>query len=138
MSTATTEQAIIKALENNPFCAFGTVENNKPRVRYMALYNDGLHIHLATDRKTHKVEELEQNPNCYLLLGYEKGGNNEVVQIEATCKVSSDSELKQRVWKDEFKKWLDGPDDPDYVVLDITPQMIEYIDQDGNRQTWEA
>lgn len=137
MSTAQ-EQAITQALSNNPFCALGTVENNKPKVRYMALYNDGLSIHLATDRKTHKVDELEQNPNCYLLAGYEKGGNGEVIEIEATCSVSSDDDLKKRVWKDEFKKWFSGPEDPDYVVLDIKPQTIEYTDQDGNKQTWNG
>ncbi|MEW4371167.1 pyridoxamine 5'-phosphate oxidase family protein [Paenibacillus kandeliae] len=138
MSTSTEEQAIVKALSNNPFCAFGTVEDNKPKVRYMALYNEGLNIHLATDRKTHKVEELEQNPNCYLLLGYEKGGNNEVVEVQATATVSDNAELKQRVWKDNFTQWFSGPDDPDYVVLDIKPQTIEYTDQDGNKQTWQG
>ncbi|ANF95371.1 pyridoxamine 5'-phosphate oxidase family protein [Paenibacillus bovis] len=138
MSQTSVEQSIVKALEENRFCAFGTVENNKPKVRYMAVYNEGLNIHLATDRKTQKVDELEQNPNCYLLLGYEKGGNNEVIEIEATCAVSTNDELKQRVWKDEFKNWFSGPDDPDYVVLDITPQTIEYTDKEGQKQTWNG
>ncbi|MCZ4152206.1 general stress protein, partial [Escherichia coli] len=30
------EQQIIGALENNPYCSFSTVENGKPKARYMA------------------------------------------------------------------------------------------------------
>lgn len=138
MNKTAEEQAILTALEGNPFCALGTVENDKPKVRYMALYNEGLNIHLATNRKTHKVEELEKNPNCYVLLGYEKGGTNQVVEIEGVSSVSTDDELKKRVWKDEFTQWFSGPEDPDYVILDIKPQTIEYTDQDGNKKTWTA
>ena len=48
MNQTELEQNIVKALENNPFCSFSTVENGKPKSRYMALFNDGLNIHLAT------------------------------------------------------------------------------------------
>ena len=47
-----------------------------------------MNIHLATNRRTHKVEELENNPNVSLLLGYEAGGSKEVVEIEGTCEVT--------------------------------------------------
>ncbi|MDQ1236931.1 general stress protein 26 [Paenibacillus sp. SORGH_AS306] len=69
MSKTAEEQAILTALEGNPFCALGTVENDKPKVRYMALYNEGLNIHLATNRKTHKVEELEKKSELLCIVG---------------------------------------------------------------------
>ncbi|MDQ1236932.1 general stress protein 26 [Paenibacillus sp. SORGH_AS306] len=72
------------------------------------------------------------------MLGYEKGGTNQVVEIEGVSAVSTDDELKKRVWKEEFKEWFSGPEDPDYVILDIKPQTIEYTDQDGNKKTWTA
>lgn len=66
------EQLIIKALDDNKFGSFGTIEEgNKPKVRYMAIFHEGLKIYLATNRKTHKVEELSDNPNAFVLLGYE-------------------------------------------------------------------
>lgn len=131
------EQAIIKAIDNNKFGSFGTVEGGKPKVRYMALFNDGLNIHLATDRKTHKVDELRDNPNAFLLLGYESGGTKEVVEIEATCKVTDDESLRKQVWNNALKDWFTGPDDPDYVILDLTPTRIEYTGEDIGRQVWE-
>lgn len=131
------EQSIIKALEQNPYCSLGTVEGGKPKVRYMALFNNGLNIHLATSRKTHKVEELKDNPNVYLLLGYEAGGTKEVVEVEGTCEITKQESLRHELWNDELKQWFSGPNDPDYVILDITPARIEYTGQGMERQVWE-
>lgn len=138
MDQAQLEQKIIKALENNKFGSLGTVENDKPKVRYMAIFNDGLNIRLATNRKTHKVEELQRNPNISLLLGYEMGGTNEVVEIEGICEITKNDQLRQQVWNDELKPWFDGPDDPNYVILDVTPTRIEYTAQGSDPLVWKA
>lgn len=138
MDQAQLEQKIIKALENNKFGSLGTVENDKPKVRYMAIFNDGLNIHLATNRKTHKVEELQSNPNISLLLGYEMGGTNEVVEIEGICEITKNDQLRQQVWNDELKPWFDGPDDPNYVILNVTPTRIEYTAQGSDPLVWKA
>lgn len=138
MDQAKLEHDIIKAIENNKFGSLGTVENGKPKVRYMAIFNDGLNIHLATNRKTHKVEELQKNPNMSLLLGYELGGTKELVEIEGTCEITKNDQLKQRVWNDELKPWFDGPDDPNYVILDVTPTRIEYTAQGSEPMVWQA
>ncbi|MCG7379282.1 MULTISPECIES: pyridoxamine 5'-phosphate oxidase family protein [Paenibacillus] len=137
MNRTELEQNIVKALENNPFCSFSTVENGKPKSRYMALFNDGMNIHLATNRRTHKVEELENNPNVSLLLGYESGGSKEVVEVEGTCEITKNEALREQVWNDELKAWFDGPQDPNYVILDITPTRIEYTGKDHEHQVWE-
>lgn len=130
------EQHIAKALDRNPFCTFATVENNKPKLRYMAIYNQGLSIYLATNSRTHKVEELEKNNQVALLFGYEAGGTKEVVEIEGTASVKDDTDLKHKIWNDDLKQWFEGPDDPSYVILQITPKRIEYTDQEGNKREW--
>ncbi|NMO96350.1 pyridoxamine 5'-phosphate oxidase family protein [Paenibacillus lemnae] len=131
------EQKIAEALKDNKFCSFATVEGNKPKVRYMALFNDGVHLHLATDRKTHKVEELESNPNVYVLAGFEEGGTKELLEIEGRASVTKNDSLRRDLWNDDFKKWFNGPDDPDYVILDIESVRIEYTPPGGDRQVWE-
>lgn len=119
------EVRIIRAIDNNKFCSLATVENGKPKQRYMAIFNDGFNIYLGTNRKTHKVEELEGNPFVSLLLGYEAVNSKEIVEIEGTCKISEDDDLRKKVWNDDFKKWFKGSNDPDFVVLDITPTRIQ-------------
>ena len=131
------EKKIIEVLQDNPYCSFGTVENNRPKVRYMALFHDGLQLHLATSRKTHKVEELENNPNVFLLVGFDGKMGREVVSIEGTGSVTKDDSLREKVWSKELERWFSGPDDPDYVILDITPERIELTSPDMDTQVWE-
>ncbi|AIQ66636.1 general stress protein [Paenibacillus graminis] len=133
------EQTIIKTLDDNKFGSFGTIEaGNKPKVRYMAVFHDGLQIYLATNRKTHKVEELKDNPNAFLLLGYEQGGGKDVLEIEATVAVTKNEGLRSKVWNKELEKWFKGPEDPDYVILELQPTRIEYMGKDQQHGVWEG
>lgn len=138
MNKTDLERTIIAAMNNNKFGSLATVEGGKPKIRYMAVYNDGLNIHMATNRCTHKVEELEDNPNVSVLIGYEAGGTKEVLEIEGTAAVTKDTRLRSQLWNDEFTKWFTGPEDPNYVILDITPSRIEYTGKGQEKQVWEA
>ncbi|MFS0727062.1 pyridoxamine 5'-phosphate oxidase family protein [Paenibacillus sp. 1P07SE] len=131
------EKQIIDVLKDNPFCSFGTVEGNRPKVRYMALFHDGLQLHLATSRKTHKVEELKDNPQVFLLVGYDGKWGREVLSIEGKGEVTKDDSLREKVWSKELERWFSGPDDPDYVILDITPERIELTGPDMETKVWE-
>lgn len=132
------EKKILTTLDDNKFGSFGTIEaGNKPKVRYMAVFHDGLRIYLATDRKTHKVEELKANPNACLLLGYEAGGSKDVLEIEATADISKDDSLRKKVWNKELERWFNGPEDPDYVILELTPIRMEYMGKNKEHGVWE-
>ncbi|MGX4583429.1 pyridoxamine 5'-phosphate oxidase family protein [Paenibacillus chitinolyticus] len=138
MSNPSLEQQIVSVLDNNEFCSFGTVENEKPRVRYMALFHDELTIYLATNRKTDKVEEIQDNPHVHILVGFDGKPSSDILQIEATGSVSTDESLREKVWRDDFKEWLDGPHDPEYVILKIVPSRIEYYSGKSEPQVWQA
>ena len=138
MNTKDLENKIIKALDDNKFGSFGTIEaGNKSKVRYMAVFHDGLQIYLATSLKTHKVVELKNNPNACLLLGYEAGGSKDLLEIEATVEVSKDESLRSKVWNKELEQWFEGPDDPNYVILELSPSRIEYTGKDKENAVWE-
>ncbi|MCJ8011997.1 pyridoxamine 5'-phosphate oxidase family protein [Paenibacillus sp. KQZ6P-2] len=130
------EQNLAKIMDRNEFCSFATIEGNRPKQRYMRLYNQGLSIHLVTDRRTHKVEELKENPHVSLLLGYEKGGTEDAVEIEGTCSISDDDELREHFWKPEFEQMFSGPKDPNYVILKVKPVRIECSSSSGEKHEW--
>ncbi|AJS60997.1 pyridoxamine 5'-phosphate oxidase family protein [Paenibacillus sp. IHBB 10380] len=130
------EQEIVKALDHNKICSFATIEGNKPKQRYMVLFNEGLSLHLATNRQTHKVEELEENPHVSLLVGYEIGGSKDVIEIEGICSICTDESLREKVWSPELEKWFTGPNDPNYVILDIKPTRMAYTGQDNDKREW--
>nr|WP_306433031.1 pyridoxamine 5'-phosphate oxidase family protein [Paenibacillus sp. J31TS4] len=131
------ETKIQEAVRSNQACAFATIEGNKPKVRYMMLFQDGMTLYMATDRKSHKVDELEANPHVSLVAGYDGTWTSPVLELEGTARVSDDPSLKQRFWSDElFRKYFEGPDDPDYVLLEVKPTRILYA-QDDRVDTWE-
>ncbi|MBB3110043.1 general stress protein 26 [Paenibacillus phyllosphaerae] len=130
------ESKITEALSKHRTAAFATVEDNKPKVRYMAVFHDGMNIYLATDRKTHKIEELKRNPNISLLLGYEPSSPLQVVEVEGQADITKDDSLRSKLWNDEMKRWFDGPEDPNYVILDIKASEIRYIDGQDKPQVW--
>ncbi|GGD94038.1 pyridoxamine 5'-phosphate oxidase family protein [Paenibacillus nasutitermitis] len=131
------EQRITAALDKHHFGSFSTVENNKPKSRYMAIFHDGMNVYLATDRKTHKVEELQHNSNISLLLGFDGKSWAEIVEIEGTASITKDESLRQKFWNDQLKPWFNGPDDPDYVILEIDAERIQYSDEEVKEQVWE-
>lgn len=126
---------IFEAMDKHRIAAFATVEGNRPKIRYMAVFHDEMNIYLATDRKTHKVEELQHNPNISLLLGYEAGTPPQVVELEGTASITKDDNLRRKLWNKELSKWFEGPEDPNYVILDIQPSEIRYYEQ-GQPQRW--
>ncbi|MFC4775526.1 pyridoxamine 5'-phosphate oxidase family protein [Paenibacillus sp. GCM10023252] len=132
------EKEIIEALGRHRYGSLATIEGDKPKARYMAIFHDGLQVYLATNRKTHKVEELQDNPHAFLLFGHEGTGPDEIVELQGTVQITKDETLRHKLWNDELKPWFEGPDDPDYVILNITPSRIEYTGQDQKRKVWEA
>ncbi|NBD23998.1 pyridoxamine 5'-phosphate oxidase family protein [Paenibacillus sp. T1] len=131
------EARIAEALDKHRIGAFATVEGGRPKIRYMAVFHEGLNIYLATDRKTHKVEELRTNPAISLLLGYDGEQPSQIVEIEGTADITKDNALRGRLWNERLRRWFNGPDDPDYVILAIAPAEIHYFDEASKQQVWK-
>jgi general stress protein 26 len=122
--------AIENILENGTVGTMATVQQNKPHSRYMTFSSDGLNLYTATDKDTHKVEELEKNPYTHILLGYEgEGIGDEYVEYEGKVHISDNEELKKKLWNPNMQHWFDGPEDPNYIVLEIEPEQISLMNK---------
>ncbi|NOV00148.1 general stress protein [Paenibacillus sp. LMG 31457] len=130
------EDQIEKVLDANKICSFATVEGAKPKVRYMALFHEGLTLYLATNRKTDKIDEVKDNPNVHILVGYDGKKSSDIVQIQATAAITQNNALREKLWTGEMTKWFEGPHDPNYVVLEITPSHMEYMNGEDEPQVW--
>lgn len=138
------EKIIQKAkaiIENHPIGVCATVEGSAPHIRYMTFYyaeGEGLMLYSATKKDTEKVEEIEKNGQISVLLGYTgKGFNDEYIEIKGHCQISDNEAIKQKSWQASFANWFKGPDDPNYVILVITPQTIRFLNND-HQQTEEV
>lgn len=129
----TAEELALKILNDSMIGTMSTVQSNKPHSRYMTFFNDGFTIYTATSKKTHKVEEVQQNPNTHILLGYEgKGFGDAFLEIEGTVEESQEETMKEKVWNKHLKGWFTGPEDPDLLILKITPSQIRVMNIKGD------
>ncbi|UFT99701.1 pyridoxamine 5'-phosphate oxidase family protein [Radiobacillus kanasensis] len=123
------EEKVQQILDKNQIGTLASIKDNKPFSRYMTFFHEeGFHLYSATDKDTHKVEDLQENDQVHILIGYEnKGLNDTYLEIEGKAKVKDSNDVKQMVWNDDLEPWFEGPDDPNYVVLDITPSEIRLM-----------
>src|SRR5665647_2110855 len=98
MNQTKLSEQIKKVLDANQVCSLATVEGNKPHVRYMTLFHDGINILLVTSKKTHKVEELVKNPQVHIITGFNGDWGSETLQIEGTASISVDQGLRKKLW----------------------------------------
>lgn len=108
-----------------------TVQDNKPHARYMMFFHDHNNLYTATNKHTHKVEEISKNPNVHVLLGYTKE-KDAYIELQGVASVVTDDSLKNKYWSDKLKPWLEGPEDPNFCLLQIEPKQIELIQ--GNKE----
>lgn len=123
---ANMRETALKIIEKDNIGVMATVSaNNKPDARYMTFYNEGFILFTLTDKKTAKVDEIKANPYAYVILGYEEGlFNKNFVEIEAEVSISEDKELIDYLWKPAMNAVFDGKDDPNILVLKLTPKYV--------------
>ncbi|QDP39051.1 pyridoxamine 5'-phosphate oxidase family protein [Radiobacillus deserti] len=124
------EEKVHQILDNYQIGTLASIKDNKPFSRYMTFFHEGLHLYSATNKDTHKVEDLKENNQVHILIGFEhKGLQDSYLEIEGKAEVKESSDMKQKVWNNDLEPWFEGPDDPNYVVLDITPTEIRLMNE---------
>jgi general stress protein 26 len=122
----------LKILKESYVGTMATIQQNKPHSRYMTFFSDEFTLYTATSKQTHKVDELEVNPHTHILIGYEgKGVGDEFLEIEGTVTISSDEQVKEKMWNKHLEPWFSGPEDPDLVILKVSPDSIRLMNKKG-------
>ena len=104
-----------------------TPEGN-PWVRYvMVLASEDLTIHCATFIQARKVGQIKANPEVHLTCGVTNPMEmTPYLQIQGRAVLRTDEEIRHAFWSDMLAPIFEGPDDPKYGVLEVTPYRIEY------------
>jgi len=142
MPDAKTEALEIIRAQQPLIASLATVaEDGRPWVRYVVPnVSDDLSMIVATSLRSRKVSHIRGNPEVHLTCGstdMSKPGN--YLQIEARAEVITDPAARKAHWSEGLSNYFQGPDDPNYVLLSITPYRIEIFGMtDMNTQVWEA
>ncbi len=137
LAGAELEKKIVEALHEYEYGVLSTIEDDKPRSRYMAVFHDGLNALFLADRRSHKVDQLEENPHASLLLGLEgRKQPGAIVDMQGKASVKKDEGIVKKLWEDDMSAYWDGPEDPNIVVLELQPETIVYTEGRGGESVW--
>lgn len=110
------------------WCAIATVDGAEPRVRVVHPTWEGDTLWFATGTTSAKVRHIQQNPAVDLQFQVGPPGFVHVV-VRGTAEIITDTLEKKRVWDvidyDLSQFWADGPDDPNYTLVKISPTRVE-------------
>ena len=139
------KRRILKVIGRPFLGAFATAsKEGKPWVRYVvAVADEDLTIRFATFRDARKVEQVQVNPLVHVTGGaLDMVEPTVYVQVEGVAIFARDREKLQAFWEQIPSSYFEGPDDPNYALIEVTPSRIElWGDNPENSMTpevWEA
>ncbi|GGF33671.1 general stress protein 26 [Halobacillus andaensis] len=123
------KKKIYNIMDQHKIGTLATVKQGKPHSRYMTFSNDDeFTFYTPTNKETHKAEEIEENPNVHILIGYEgEGFGDAYLEVEGQAKIRDDQKIKDWLWSEEMERWFTSKGDPDYIVLEIYPESIRLM-----------
>ena len=93
----------------------------------------------VTDIESHKLDELEGDPNVNL--GYFDTGSYEWVSVSGTARVSTDRAEIRRLYQPDWRAWFGkvdevrdgGPDDPRFALILVDADSVIYMKREKSR-----
>lgn len=122
------KERILKVIKPNQLSVLATVSSDgKPFGRYMMCTgNDDLSMVCVTGLSSRKVQHIRENQNVHVTLGFKPPAMGPWVQYAGTAEILTDKASREQFWDEMLKQYFKGPDDPEYCIIRIVPQRIEY------------
>jgi general stress protein 26 len=86
-------------------------------------------VWFVTDVTSPKIADIGTEPA--VLLAFQD--SRRYLSVAGVASVVRSPEKVRELWKESFKLWFDGPDDPRLVLLKVVPRDAEYWDTSGIR-----
>jgi len=115
-------------LKTPQLAGFATVTpDGKPWVRYVMVETaPDLEMRFSSFADSRKLTHIARNPEVHLTCGVgDTLAVREYLQIEGRARFSQDKVERERLWSDLLEGMFEGPDDPRYGVVIVTPYRIE-------------
>lgn len=134
MDDQVAKQRAREVMNEKPVAELATLdEQGFPRLRpmYTAGMDEDFTIYFATHKDLPKCKQIKANPKVATSWSSYKDDMSDwrEVEIMGMATISEDSDLKHRLWTDEFSQYFpEGPDDPNYVAVVVKPVEMLYTD----------
>lgn len=126
------KEKILSILQNQQTGILATVRDHKPHCCFMIFFHQDLTLYVATDRLSRKLDDIKENNNVHVLIGRQgTTWDEKYIEVAADAYLEESAELKNQFWNNILKRWLNGPEDPNYVLLRLEPKQIYYVEGAG-------
>ncbi|MFT3785021.1 MAG: pyridoxamine 5'-phosphate oxidase family protein [Tepidisphaeraceae bacterium] len=93
----------------------------------VAEVKDGVEsLWFATQRNSGKTEELASDDHVFL--GFVNATGSDWVTVNGRGRIVDDRAKNRELWSPIWKNWFSGPEDPNLVLIEVTPESAEYWD----------
>ncbi len=123
------KEKIWKILGQPQTAALATIsESGAPWVRYVTIRSEGdFTLSFCTSLASRKARHIAAHPEVHLTCGnLEPPDDSAYLQIAGRAGIRDDTATKRQYWLEGWSRYFQGPDDPDYVMVFVTPTLIEY------------
>ncbi len=109
-----------------------TSEENQPRVRPVTLIYFDKKFWITTGTNDNKVVQIQKNPKVEFCLTVKKEDRQGYVRGAGLAKIVIDKEQKEKIAEhcDFFSDFWENPDDPEYTLIELSINEIEYLKPD--------
>jgi len=127
---------ILNKFKETQFVALATMDGIRPRVRPMTLINLERRFWMVTSTSSSKVIQITQNPNVEFTYQFNENSEDCCIRILGKAKIIKDKKTKTSIAKRIyfFNNYWSSPEDPDYTLLEILPDELQYVAPSGMKR----
>jgi general stress protein 26 len=127
---------ILNKFKETQFVALATIDGIQPRVRPMTLINLDRRFWMVTSTSSSKVMQIKQNSNVEFTYQFNENSEDCCIRILGKAKIIKDKKIKTSIAKRIyfFNNYWSGPEDPDYTLLEILPDELQYVAPSGMKR----
>ena len=128
---------ILNHFKETQFVALATFDGMRPRVRPMTLIHLDRRFWMVTSTSSNKVTQIKQNPNVEFTYQFSENDQDCCIRILGKAKIIEDSSTKTSIAKriGFFNEHWSSPEDPDYTLLELVPDEMQYVSPSGMQQS---
>jgi general stress protein 26 len=124
------EQKFLELLRGFDFAMLVSHANDEQlHARPMAVAETGPDgsVWFITGIDTAKTFEVAKRPEIIAVMQ----SSSKYLSVAGTAEISKDREHIQRIWKESYRVWFNGKDDPNMALIRLRPTAAEYWDNSG-------
>jgi general stress protein 26 len=127
---------ILNKFKETQFVALATIDGIRPRVRPMTLINLDRRFWMVTSTSSSKVIQIKQNANVEFTYQFSENSEDCCIRILGKAKIIKDKKTKTSMAKRIyfFNNYWSSPEDPDYPLLEILPDELQYVAPSGMKR----